>query len=675
MNSHDDRLTFLLQRPAWVNDLDVSYCSSCNNTFSPLKRRHHCRNCGNIFCQECSSRKVALPQLGYGTKPERVCNSCFDVCYLVAYSIDEDHGLSTQIHGVRGLLELTEKDDEKDLHNMVAYGGVDALIWLCRSSKSIKLHHLTTTILALLAEKESIRPVIITKWALPPLLVLIRHYTSPEVIRKHSPPNSITSGSNDSSDENTAETRQSIILEIIINCTHILYQLSRAGILSQKEVIQEGVFDTLIKLASFNLDTVPLEKDASNDEQQQLQQHINERVTIIQNLAAKAISAISSLVGFQANIIELIQGTPKLSNLLRSNNGEVRKYMAKTIAYLSLRNDKYKPNLLGGEGSRALVSILALLPQKDYDEKKDKTSRLQDLSYYLSKDIQQIEDVERLSNKKAEEHQLNSAAVSHTCCALANFATNNESQLNLMSQPHILKYICNVPVTFPTHAEIHRHVARCLANLSLYEENLKAMLTNKNGTKDGARDCYNVLPTLLIMGKSPASDVHRHIVRAIDNLSSNLPASENHRWKELFGEAYTYICRILEEDAGNEKDADVIKRAKGIVAREKMLKNEYRQTDIEEVTQALEDATLKDAEDTESVAKIGAAKEEGSTTEESVVSVEESINNFAEHLTAVPEESVVATDQVTVSSTEEEGKQSNQTTTSKNKKKSKKNRK
>lgn len=60
-----------------------------------------------------------------------------------------------------------------------------------------------------------------------------------------------------------------------------------------------------------------------------------------------------------------------------------------------------------------------------------------------------------------------------------------------------------------------------LNQLYFIEENLKAMLTNKNGTKDGARDCYNVLPTLLIMGKSPASDVHRHIVRAIDNLSSN----------------------------------------------------------------------------------------------------------------------------------------------------------
>lgn len=46
--------------------------------------------------------------------------------------------------------------------------------------------------------------------------------------------------------------------------------------------------------------------------------------------------------------------------------------------------------------------------------------------------------------------------------------TLDESQINLMAQPHLLKYICNVPMTFPTHAEIHRHVARCLANLALY---------------------------------------------------------------------------------------------------------------------------------------------------------------------------------------------------------------
>lgn len=36
---------------------------------------------------------------------------------------------------------------------MVAYGGVDALIWLLRSSKNTKIHHLSTTILAMLVDK------------------------------------------------------------------------------------------------------------------------------------------------------------------------------------------------------------------------------------------------------------------------------------------------------------------------------------------------------------------------------------------------------------------------------------------------------------------------------------------------------------------------------------------
>lgn len=46
---------------------------------------------------------------------------------------------------------------EKDLYNMVAYGGIDALIWLLRSSKNTKLHHLSTTILAMLSEKGDYR--------------------------------------------------------------------------------------------------------------------------------------------------------------------------------------------------------------------------------------------------------------------------------------------------------------------------------------------------------------------------------------------------------------------------------------------------------------------------------------------------------------------------------------
>lgn len=200
--------------------------------------------------------------------------------------------------------------------------------------------------------------MIITKWALPPLLYLIRYYTTSESIHqkltfKKSPPNSIHSNTTPSlssnpstldTTTNTVESLQSIILEIVINCTHIIYQLSRASILSQKEVISDGVFDTLTSLASFNLQCLQWEKiiiegspiipsAPSEDEQQFL-----DRVNIIQSLAAKAISAISSLVPFQASIIELVQGTDKLANLLKSANQDVKKYTAKTIAYLSLRN-------------------------------------------------------------------------------------------------------------------------------------------------------------------------------------------------------------------------------------------------------------------------------------------------------------------------------------------------
>lgn len=46
------------------------------------------------------------------------------------------------------------------------------------------------------------------------------------------------------------------------------------------------------------------------------------------------------------------------------------------------------------------------------------------------------------------------------------------------------------------------------------------MLTNKNRNKRGEKDAYNVLPTLLYMGRVSPSGVRRQVVRAIDNLNS-----------------------------------------------------------------------------------------------------------------------------------------------------------
>ncbi|GLH03460.1 Lateral signaling target protein 2 homolog [Gryllus bimaculatus] len=62
--------------PPWVPDGEAPRCMSCEAVFTVVRRRHHCRNCGKVFCARCSSNSVPLPRYGH-VKPVRVCNRCF----------------------------------------------------------------------------------------------------------------------------------------------------------------------------------------------------------------------------------------------------------------------------------------------------------------------------------------------------------------------------------------------------------------------------------------------------------------------------------------------------------------------------------------------------------------------------------------------------------------------
>jgi len=66
----------LNKRPEWVPDKEAPDCHLCACQFNVFKRRHHCRACGEVFCDDCSTNRITLPRLNY-TSEVRVCNRCW----------------------------------------------------------------------------------------------------------------------------------------------------------------------------------------------------------------------------------------------------------------------------------------------------------------------------------------------------------------------------------------------------------------------------------------------------------------------------------------------------------------------------------------------------------------------------------------------------------------------
>ncbi|NXH99996.1 FGD6 protein, partial [Pachycephala philippinensis] len=61
--------------PIWIPDTRATMCMICTSEFTLTWRRHHCRACGKIVCQTCSSNKHGLDYMK--NQPARVCDHCF----------------------------------------------------------------------------------------------------------------------------------------------------------------------------------------------------------------------------------------------------------------------------------------------------------------------------------------------------------------------------------------------------------------------------------------------------------------------------------------------------------------------------------------------------------------------------------------------------------------------
>ena len=47
----------------WTDDASTSSCKSCHAVFRIYRRRHHCRSCSNIFCDDCSRFRCRIPKV------------------------------------------------------------------------------------------------------------------------------------------------------------------------------------------------------------------------------------------------------------------------------------------------------------------------------------------------------------------------------------------------------------------------------------------------------------------------------------------------------------------------------------------------------------------------------------------------------------------------------------
>ena len=82
---------------SWVDETNVIQCYNCSIEFSFTNRKHHCRNCGKVFCYKCSDYFIKIPEtiktvekknnlfhyqtyldyLNINSELERVCEKCY----------------------------------------------------------------------------------------------------------------------------------------------------------------------------------------------------------------------------------------------------------------------------------------------------------------------------------------------------------------------------------------------------------------------------------------------------------------------------------------------------------------------------------------------------------------------------------------------------------------------
>jgi len=102
---------------------NVNSCRLCNSNFSFFNRRHHCRKCGGVFCDECTQSRLRLKGIN---DPVRVCDRCSEMMLTSGVPEAKNEASNKQI--IREWVDLIQQSDHdrktKQLLKVKVYAGI-----------------------------------------------------------------------------------------------------------------------------------------------------------------------------------------------------------------------------------------------------------------------------------------------------------------------------------------------------------------------------------------------------------------------------------------------------------------------------------------------------------------------------------------------------------------------
>lgn len=68
-----------LPKEFWLSNDEAKFCHACEKSFTAVSRKNHCRYCGLIFCNKCTTRFIKADPNSF---PSKICENCFKTLKL-----------------------------------------------------------------------------------------------------------------------------------------------------------------------------------------------------------------------------------------------------------------------------------------------------------------------------------------------------------------------------------------------------------------------------------------------------------------------------------------------------------------------------------------------------------------------------------------------------------------